>query len=63
MPSLVRETTGVTVAMPTIRDWIRRGVSGVKLHVQRVGGRYYTTASDVEDFLRATEKCEVSNAR
>ena len=41
------------VHVGTVRRWARRGMAGRKLRSIRVGGRAYTTARCVSDFLRA----------
>ena len=41
-----------SVHINTVRRWATKGVKGRKLNAHRVGGRWYTTTDDLEEFLR-----------
>lgn len=45
---------GRTASVAKIRRWIARGVRGVRLQGQRIGGEWYSSAASVESFVRST---------
>lgn len=45
--------TGRPIARSTVGRWTTVGVAGVRLRTERIGGRYYTRDSWVQDFLAA----------
>jgi hypothetical protein len=45
-----RKENGRNTRLETVHRWWKKGVRGRKLQVIQVGGRYYTTASWLQDF-------------
>jgi Protein of unknown function (DUF1580) len=44
------------VHVGSVQRWARRGIDGRKLRSIRIGGRAFTTAKCVSDFLRAINR-------
>jgi len=51
------------VSRATLERWIRRGVHGVKLATIKIGGRRFTTASAIRDFLLGQQHTTPEPAR
>ena len=52
-----------SVSRATLERWIRRGVHGVKLATIKIGGRRFTTASAIQDFLLGQQHTTPEPAR
>jgi hypothetical protein len=50
---LPRNADGKTVNMSTLWRWHRYGLGGVRLEIQKVGGRVFTTRSALRRFIAA----------
>lgn len=50
----LEKTYGVKKSRQAIYLWKNTGVGGVKLHVTKIGGTYYTTEGWVDEFVRNT---------
>jgi hypothetical protein len=53
--SLAEAAASLGVPLPTLRNWMGRGVRGVKLETFHIGGRRFVRPADLARFLDATQ--------
>ena len=61
VPEEVEQMTGIRPHPGTIRRWRTCGVGGVCLRVLRVGGRYVTRRSWLQEFFETTRASDQAN--
>lgn len=63
LPHILQDQLNTKFSERTIRNWGWKGVDGITLRTSKIGGRVYTTMSDVNEFFaKLNEKQEQEQA-
>jgi hypothetical protein len=62
VPTVAEQRTGRRPSPATCWRWIRRGTRGGRLRASYIHGRWYTTPSDFDDFIRRQTEAALAPA-